>query len=35
MAITPSKLREDVYNVLDKFLETGVPIEIHGGEKCC
>ena len=28
MAITPSKLREDVYNVLDKVLETGVPIEI-------
>lgn len=26
--ITPSKLREDIYRILDKVLETGVPVEI-------
>jgi hypothetical protein len=27
--ITASKLRENVYRILDEILETGVPIEIH------
>ncbi len=32
MLITASKLREDIYNVLDRVLETGMPVEIsrHG-----
>jgi hypothetical protein len=29
MAITASKLREDVYNILDDVLETGVPVEVR------
>ena len=29
MIITASKLREDIYNVLDHALETGLPIEIQ------
>ena len=29
MAVTASKLREDVYNILDKVLETGEPVEIE------
>ena len=29
MIITASKLREDIYNVLDRALETGAPIEIQ------
>ena len=28
MAITASKLREDVYNILDRVLETGEPVTI-------
>ena len=31
MAITASKLRENVYNILDQVLETGVPVEIERG----
>jgi hypothetical protein len=27
--ITASKLREDVYRILDEVLESGVPVEIH------
>ncbi len=27
--ITISKLREDIYNVLDRVLTTGVPVEIN------
>lgn len=27
--IKPSKLRADIYNLLDQVIETGVPIEIH------
>lgn len=27
--LTPSKLREDIYRILDKVLETGVPIEVN------
>ncbi len=29
MPITASKLRENIYRVLDQILETGVPIEIE------
>jgi len=29
MAITASKLRENVYAVLDQVIETGVPVEIR------
>jgi hypothetical protein len=29
--ITASKLRQDVYNLLDEVLETGVPLEIERG----
>jgi hypothetical protein len=29
MVITASKLRENIYNLLDQVLETGVPIEIE------
>lgn len=29
MALTASKLREDIYRVLDQILETGVPVEIE------
>ena len=28
MAVTASKLRENVYRILDQVLETGVPVEI-------
>ncbi len=27
--ITPSKLRENVYRILDEVLKTGVPVEIN------
>ncbi len=27
--LTPSKLREDIYNILDGILETGEPVEIE------
>ena len=34
MAITASKLRENVYRILDRILETGDPVEIvRGGRK--
>ena len=29
MKITASKLRENVYNILDHALETGVPVEVE------
>ncbi len=29
MIMTASKLREDIYRVLDRVLETGIPIEIN------
>ena len=29
MAVTASQLRADVYNLLDRVLETGVPLEIE------
>lgn len=29
MAITASKLRENVYRILDDAIETGVPVEIE------
>jgi prevent-host-death family protein len=29
MKITASKLRENIYKVLDEILETGVPVEIE------
>ena len=28
MKVTASKLRQDVYSILDEVLETGVPVEI-------
>lgn len=28
MALTASKLRENIYKILDQVLETGVPVEI-------
>ncbi|MBS1250866.1 MAG: hypothetical protein MAG431_02463 [Chloroflexi bacterium] len=31
--ITPTKLRANIYNLLDKVLETGIPLEIKRGEK--
>ncbi len=29
MAITASKLRQDVYRILDEVLDTGTPVEIE------
>jgi prevent-host-death family protein len=29
MALTASKLRENIYRILDEVLETGVPVEIE------
>ena len=29
MTVTASKLREDIYNILDGILETGEPVEIE------
>jgi len=29
MALTASKLRENIYRILDEVLETGVPVEIR------
>lgn len=29
MALTASKLRQDVYRILDQVLETGVPVEVE------
>lgn len=31
--ITPSKLRQDLYNILDKVISTGEPIEIKRKNK--
>jgi antitoxin (DNA-binding transcriptional repressor) of toxin-antitoxin stability system len=31
MALTASKLRENIYKILDQVLETGVPVEIERG----
>jgi hypothetical protein len=28
MAISPSKLRENIYRILDRVLQTGVPVEV-------
>ena len=28
MALTASKLRENIYRILDRVLETGIPVEI-------
>ncbi len=28
MPLTASKLRTDIYNILDRVLETGVPVEV-------
>jgi hypothetical protein len=28
MKVTPTKLRQNVYAILDKVLETGVPVEV-------
>jgi len=33
MALTASKLRENVYRILDQVLETGVPVEITRGRR--
>jgi hypothetical protein len=29
MALTASKLRENIYRILDEVLETGIPVEIE------
>jgi hypothetical protein len=29
MALTASKLRENIYRILDRVLETGVPVEVR------
>ncbi len=28
MEVTPSKLRQNIYNLLDQVIETGIPLEI-------
>jgi hypothetical protein len=28
MSLTASKLRQDVYRILDKIIETGIPVDI-------
>ena len=33
MALTASKLRENIYRVLDQVLETGEPVEIERAER--
>ena len=33
MAITASKLRENIYRILDEVSETGVPVEIVRGRR--
>lgn len=33
MALTASKLRENIYKILDQVLETGVPVEIVRGQR--
>jgi hypothetical protein len=33
MAVTASKLREDIYRILDKILATGVPVEVIRGRR--
>lgn len=29
MTVTASKLRQDIYRILDRVLETGIPVEIE------
>lgn len=29
MALTASKLRQDIYRILDRVLETGIPVEVR------
>jgi hypothetical protein len=29
MALTASKLRENIYRILDRVLETGIPVEVR------
>jgi hypothetical protein len=29
MALTASKLRENIYRILDRILETGVPVDVR------
>lgn len=29
MAVTATKLRQDIYNILDQVLETGIPVQIE------
>jgi len=31
--VTPTQLREDIYNLLDEVLKTGLPLEIKKGDK--
>jgi hypothetical protein len=33
MAVTASKLRENIYRILDKILATGVPVEVIRGRR--
>ncbi|MBI5851658.1 MAG: type II toxin-antitoxin system Phd/YefM family antitoxin [Planctomycetes bacterium] len=33
MTLTPSKLRADIYRILDRILATGIPIEVSRGRR--
>ena len=33
MAVTASKLREDIYRILDRILATGIPVEVLRGRR--
>jgi hypothetical protein len=33
MPLTASRLRQDIYRILDQVLETGIPVEIERGGK--
>jgi hypothetical protein len=33
MAVTASKLRADIYRILDRILSTGVPVEVVRGRR--
>ncbi len=35
MKVTASKLRENIYSILDEVLETGVPVEITRKAALC
>lgn len=33
-SVTPTQLRQNLYNLLDEVINTGVPLEINRGGKC-